>query len=178
METLLAAGADVSARKVFETEDGHFDGRQVLHLAATRGHDSVASILWRKGAEKDALDDQLLSPLMWAAMQGHLPVVKVLLAAGANISIRMYARETGKAAVHFAASFGHGEIISELLQNGEDKDIQDTDGYTPLTWAAFKGHLAAVEVLLEAGASTNIRNIADIGAPFRNNRWVGAHPYP
>jgi Ankyrin repeats (3 copies) len=40
----------------------------------------------------------------------------------------------------------------ELIQSGADINQQDEQGWTPLNWAAGKGKLAMVELLVEAGA--------------------------
>jgi len=54
--------------------------------------------------------------------------------------------------VHLAAYFGLREAMTALLKNGNDLDVKDTTGRTPLLWAAKKGHEAMVRLLLEKGA--------------------------
>jgi ankyrin repeat protein len=39
-----------------------------------------------------------------------------------------------------------------LLENGHDPNFKDTNGRTPLSWAAENGHEAVVKLLLEKGA--------------------------
>lgn len=61
-----------------------------------------------------------------------------------------------------AAKSGDTERVKALL--GEDKsltDARDQDGSTPLHCAAWKGHEAVVELLLEAGADANAQNEND-----------------
>ena len=61
-----------------------------------------------------------------------------------------------KQALMFAARDGNTAQIRGLLEQGVDPNIEDTDGYTPLTYAALKGDLAAVDMLLFAGAKVDV----------------------
>ena len=54
--------------------------------------------------------------------------------------------------VHYAAYFGLKDILRLLLVKPKvDPDTKDSDGRTPLSWAAENGHEAAVKLLLETG---------------------------
>src|SRR5262245_20865479 len=58
----------------------------------------------------------------------------------------------------------HGDIprITELLEtDGSLIEARDKDGSTPLHCAIWKGHQAAVALLLEAGADVNAHNEND-----------------
>src|SRR5215470_17942305 len=58
-----------------------------------------------------------------------------------------------------AAKKGDVAKIKELLaENGDLIHARDSDGSTPLHCATWKGQLAVVELLLEAGADVNARN--------------------
>ncbi len=61
-----------------------------------------------------------------------------------------------KQALMFAARDGNTSQIRGLLEQGVDPNIEDTDGFTPLTYAALKGDLAAVDMLLFAGAKVDV----------------------
>ncbi|XP_054765935.1 uncharacterized protein LOC129272871 [Lytechinus pictus] len=59
---------------------------------------------------------------------------------------------TGKTCVHLAAAAGHHEILLEFAQiPNVDFEALDPDERTPLHWAAVKGHVICVKVLLELG---------------------------
>jgi hypothetical protein len=46
--------------------------------------------------------------------------------------------------VHLAAYFGLGEVVGVLLKSRYDLDSKDSNGQTPLSWAAAKGNEAVV----------------------------------
>jgi hypothetical protein len=50
------------------------------------------------------------------------------------------------------AYFGLGEMMGVLLKSRYDLDSKDSNGQTPLSWAAAKGNEAVVKLLLEKGA--------------------------
>jgi ankyrin repeat protein len=54
--------------------------------------------------------------------------------------------------VHFAAYFCLTEILKLLVETGNvDVDSKDSEGRTPLFWAAAKGHEVVVKLLVETG---------------------------
>ncbi|KAJ5826584.1 ankyrin [Penicillium robsamsonii] len=61
-------------------------------------------------------------------------------------------------ALHLAAYFGIKEAATQVLESQGCWDIRDSDGRTPLSWAAENGHLAIVELLLENGAYLRSRD--------------------
>ncbi|CAG8976236.1 hypothetical protein HYALB_00012003 [Hymenoscyphus albidus] len=62
-----------------------------------------------------------------------------------------YSQRTPKniTGVHLAAYFGIKSVVQLLLDNAFEADSQDTDGQTPLSWAAENGHETVVKLLLK-----------------------------
>lgn len=56
------------------------------------------------------------------------------------------------------AKYGELKEVQALLNNGDNPNIQDKRGWTPLMWASAEGHLDVVDLLLEYGADPNIVN--------------------
>ncbi|OBT84412.1 hypothetical protein VE02_07114 [Pseudogymnoascus sp. 03VT05] len=57
---------------------------------------------------------------------------------------------------HLAAYFGLKKMMTNLLRKGHHPDSKDSYDYTPLLWAALKGHDGVVKLLLdEAGVNVN-----------------------
>ena len=45
--------------------------------------------------------------------------------------------------------------VENLIDGGTDVNVQDRDGYTPLIWAAFFGHVEILENLMVNAATIN-----------------------
>jgi hypothetical protein len=59
--------------------------------------------------------------------------------------------------VHLAAYFGLEEAVNAVLSSKRDPDPTDSQGRTPLSYAAATGHEAVVRVLLEKGADVDAK---------------------
>ncbi len=90
-------------------------------------------------------------PIQTAVYNGELDIVKSLLAAGADISVRT---SNGCTLLHLAAFHDHVDIAELLLKLGMDVDAT-TGGQTPLRAAAMHSHYAISTLFLMAGANAN-----------------------
>lgn len=126
----------------------------LLHWAAINNRTEIVQFLLERGAHVDAVGGELrATPLQWAARQGHLEAVVLLLRAGADAARR---DAEGCASLHLAAQFGHTAVVAYLVarQAGAGVDDGDAAGMTPLMWSCWK--VAAVDptrLLLTLGAS-------------------------
>ena len=57
-----------------------------MHLGSLNGHVEVVETLINAGAEVEAKDEDNDTALILAVYEGHLPVVKALLANNANVN--------------------------------------------------------------------------------------------
>lgn len=55
-------------------------------------------------------------------------------------------------ALHVAASHGHAEMVTALLDHGADPSITTHGGFAPLHYAAEAGHAEVITRLLGGGA--------------------------
>jgi ankyrin repeat protein len=128
------------------------------------------------------------SPLHEACFHGHLPLVKFLLAKGANLDARTHEGGTalssaclgarvGIAALliahgaklnpqcqlcsplHEAATKGSVECCQLLISKGAKLEVSDCYHGTPLHGACIRGQIQTAKILLDAGANVNARKI-------------------
>ena len=94
-------------------------------------------------------------PLYYAAMLGFRDLAEYLIARHPeNVNARGGIQVTP---MNVAASEGHANILSLLLDHGADVDGRDNEGSTPLHRALIKGKLEAAQCLLDRGADINAR---------------------
>ena len=89
-----------------------------------------------------------LTQLNAAVIAGNLESVRTLIREGADVN---ETDKFSKTPLHLACTFGHRDIVHELLQvEGININVQDVSGATPLHAAAYHGNQAIVQELLEA----------------------------
>uniref|UniRef100_A0A336K7Y1 Palmitoyltransferase n=1 Tax=Culicoides sonorensis TaxID=179676 RepID=A0A336K7Y1_CULSO len=124
----------------------------LLHWAAINNRKDLLRYFLDKGAIVDAIGGELqATPLHWATRQGHLGSVVLLMAAGADPSIR---DAEGISCIHLAAQFGHTALVAYFIAKGVSPDLQDRGGMTALMWASWKvSALDPVRLLITLGAN-------------------------
>ena len=109
-------------------------GDSALMLATLRGDVEVVDLLLRAGAE---FDHEGWNPLLYAAFQGHLPIVERMIGLGANIDGLAPNQAT---ALMLAARNGHTAVVRRLLQAGANVDRKNDAGLTADVWAEKSGN--------------------------------------
>jgi ankyrin repeat protein len=171
---LRASGGDASAKIAPEL---------ALLIAARAGDAKGVQAALAQDANVNAQDSRRetlgMRPLMLAAANGHLEIVRQLLDAGADVNatddipgqqrppgLAFAYREGGMEAVEHmgvtlgrtalmcAAEQGHVEIVTALISAGADLHAQDAVKETALTLAKEEKQKAVVAALLDAGASS------------------------
>lgn len=103
----------------------------------------------------NSLDDNNMTPLNTAALNGKSEIAKFLLEKGADISIGDI---DNSQPIHCAAISGDIQVAELLLAHGADVNEKDNNGATPLTFATGRGHLEMIGYLVEHGADVNAQN--------------------
>ena len=131
-----------------------------LHEAARRG-DATAVESWLKsGAEAGGISEKGDTPLHWAAIGGHVAVIRALLTAGADIAAEgpWHQNYDFGQPLHWATRGGSTDAVKELLAVGADVHIRTKNGRTALQEAGRWGSADAVKALLAAGADVHVRD--------------------
>ncbi|MEU0686593.1 ankyrin repeat domain-containing protein [Streptomyces uncialis] len=109
--------------------------------------------LLRSGADPEHPDEDGVTPLYLASVQGAADLVRLLLRAGADPD-----RPGGTEGLPLcaAAAGGHTDAVRALLTAGARPDAREEFGFTPLAWAISGGHTAIVTALLDAGGDPDL----------------------
>jgi ankyrin repeat protein len=107
---------------------------------------AAEALLNAPGIDVNFLNLEDESPLMFAALNGHLALAKKLIDKEADVN------KTGWTPLHYAATNGHVEIMRLLLEHNAFVDAESPNGTTPLMMAAQYGTGDAVKLLLDEGA--------------------------
>merc|ERR1719191_1014804 len=113
--------------------------------AAKEGNPAELAKGLAAGLPVSIYDEDGISALMMAAMSGNYEACGVLMRASADVNEAEPTNQ--RTPLMFAAQGGHAAILTELLNRGADASKQDSDGSTPLMWAALAGKVDAVNVL-------------------------------
>ncbi|OBT43608.1 hypothetical protein VE00_07037 [Pseudogymnoascus sp. WSF 3629] len=133
------------------TEAKNTEGETPLHRAAKRDYEIQSKLLLDSGANIEARrDNDDLTPLCLAALNGSESTVKLLLNRGACIDPKSHKTRTP---LDLAAMNGHDMVVTMLLNNSANINGSDRSGYTPLSWAAWSGHEKVLRLLLDRGAN-------------------------
>jgi ankyrin repeat protein len=149
-ELLLDAYANVNAK--------NHRGQTPLHRAV--GHPSLARLLIENLANVDAADNLGQTALHWAAQDGRVETVELLLSKGS----RTYLRDNcGQTPLHLAARSSRGAAgglaAAELLVNrGADVNARDMLNVTPAHLAAATGNAPLLDLLMSKGCDLELKD--------------------
>ncbi|KAL8883435.1 MAG: hypothetical protein Q9192_007167, partial [Flavoplaca navasiana] len=133
-------------------------GNTPLAWASARGdHESVATLLMH-GASITTANDVNAQPIHLAAQTGNIATIRALVHAGADINTVVH--RTQMTPIHYAAEYQDCfEHIQGLTELGARIGGRDYMGWTPLQWAAWRGHLFSLQALLQCGADVNSQTL-------------------
>jgi uncharacterized protein len=183
IKLLIARGAKVNATE-------NLRGTNALMWAAEQGHTAVVKFLLDNGADVESRSSIVqpikrnglgfarngqpsepmggLTALLFATREGSFDTVRVLVAAGANIT---QASADGSSPLLVATQNGHYDIGRFLLEHGADPNRANDKGWTPLYMTVAnrdalttavpppskEGALDFIKLLLDRGADPNVR---------------------
>jgi len=159
MRALLDAGADPTR--------WHPEGETPLMAAARTGRVDAVELLLSRGSLVNAVDPyQEETALMWASAEGHVEVVKALLAAKADPNLKAHVSTIterknadhpsgGFTALMFAVRNGHADVVEALVKGGADPKLTNADGASATVVAIVNDRFDLAKELLDLGADPN-----------------------
>ncbi|ELV12423.1 Palmitoyltransferase ZDHHC13, partial [Tupaia chinensis] len=128
-----------------------------LHWAIRQGHLPMVILLLQHGADPTLIDGEGFSSIHLAVLFQHMPIIAYLISKGQSVNMTDVNGQTplmlsaykviGPEPTGFLLKFNPSlNVVDKIHQN------------TPLHWAVVAGNVNAVDKLLEAGSSLDIRN--------------------
>lgn len=130
---------------------------RIADAAMDGNREAVHSLLKRKANVNGAQGDGMTA-LHWAAYWDDVEMMKLLLAAGANV--HAVTRVGAIPPLFLACANGSSAALELLLKAGANPNSINANGTTALMMAASSGNANAVKLLLDEGAGANAREAA------------------
>ena len=147
--------APMDLQIVLQAPTSKHEEKLELLAACSQGYLTIASLLVKAGANKNAKDGKGRTALMLTAGKGHVEIVRLLVEANADKDLQDC---TGYTALMLAAETGHVDVARLLLDAGAKKDLQHDDGCTALMHAVHNGHVDIARLLVEAAADQYLQD--------------------
>ncbi|KAI3366773.1 hypothetical protein L3Q82_009445, partial [Scortum barcoo] len=169
LEILIQHGGDVNAQAS--------NGDTVLYDAAGSGNLDSIELLLQHGANPNVASYACQLPIHRAAYEGHILALRTLIPITTKRAIRL----SGQDPIHSAADGGQVECLELLIQKGYDVnallDTHISENYgdlrkSPLYFAVSNGDVTCAEMLLAAGARTDLDPLRCILVAIRAERCV------
>ncbi|NXF94735.1 ZDH13 Palmitoyltransferase, partial [Eubucco bourcierii] len=128
-----------------------------LHWAIRQGHLTMVILLLKCGADPSLIDGEGFSSIHLAVLFQHMPIIAYLISKGQNIDATDL---NGRTPLMLLAQKAIGpEPMRFLLKfNPSLNAVDNVQKNTALHWAITSGNSSAVDLLLEAGASLDVKN--------------------
>jgi ankyrin repeat protein len=128
----------------------------LLFEAADKGNTDDVLKQLLKGADVNSKTYEGITPLMYAAQNGHLEVAEILIHNGADVNARP---ADGVTALIAATRFNHEDVIDTLIHYGALMNVKTNDSATALLYASAYGYFIPVDMLVFYGANVNLSAI-------------------
>ncbi|WQF88297.1 Putative P-loop containing nucleoside triphosphate hydrolase [Colletotrichum destructivum] len=146
---------DTAMHAMSDPRISHEANVSAVHIAAFFGLERLVrkAISNNKKVNFNAQTKRGETPLYWAVTHGRRSFAEFLIQEGAELNVPNVEKRT---ALHKAIMAGDRNLMEVILSSGSlNLELEDSEGYTCLRWAARYGQLKTVEALLKSGADVN-----------------------
>ena len=152
--------------------DPNRGGSKPLCLAAEHGLKAIAEKLLDAKANVNDTQKFGYTALHFAVQNGHKSLAELLLSRGADLNPHLVnlgqpgfdSGQMNATPLHLAVLNNRPILLDLLCANKADVDAKGSQGQTPLHYAASKGYVDAVEILLKYQADPNVKT--EQGSPL------------
>lgn len=163
LSSLIESGANPNTVNRFNNSTPLLVLIDWLDAQRGKGYEEVLAsikLLIENGADVNLTGKTMKSPLIAAVLQRNVPVVELLLAAGAEINFRDYKERT---AYSYAAEIGDKRLKRILMNAGADltagvREYEELYGENAFFQASADGRTDVVEAMIAAGRDVNSVN--------------------
>jgi ankyrin repeat protein len=136
------------------------DGVTALHRAARAGSLEMCKLLFEasSGSVLDVRDRLGSTPLTEAVSSNRLAVVELLHTQYGFDAFT--SAKNGATLLHAAAEAAEPPMLEYLIRSGLDINAVTDHAVTPVSLAVYRDRIAAVQTLLEHGASTDLADVS------------------
>ena len=165
IKAAVESGEDINAINEFDQKQQTPLLRAISYGYMDPVYVEIAKYLIEQGAEINHQDSDGFTALHYAAKNGHIDVVKMLLNKGASINV--YPDETkfykGETPLRSACSYPNAndknlEVVKYLVEKGASLEKNNLSFQSPLTDSINSKAPLTVQFLLEMGADPNVPN--------------------
>lgn len=136
-------------------KDLNGNGLSPLRYAVQWGNSKVVKLLLDSDAWVHAYPQEK-TVLHESVKTGSVDIVKLLLAAGADINVD---DDSGDTPLHMAIDSENVNILKLLIDSGANVNAKNEDSDTPLHTAIEKQKVKAIKLLLDAGSDVHAQNM-------------------
>src|ERR1700722_15097750 len=151
---LLGAGGDANTANDFRMTP--------LSEACTNGNSVFVRSLLKSGANPNTAVATGETPLMTGAKTGSADAVRMLIEYGAAINAKEPAQN--QTALMWAAAERHPDVVKAFIDAHADLKASSKQGFTAIHFAARRGDLESVKLLVAAGVDANFLTYVEGGA--------------
>ena len=151
IKSLIKAGANFDIYNNHDTSPLHFLAYNYSSATTSEQKElyiKSIKLLIKNGVSLNRVDIDG-TPLHDACQKSAIPVIKVLIEAGANINAH---NRSGNTPLHIAVNANNIEALKLLAKAGVDLNRKNNNGYPPIDWACELNRYSFVIFLIESGA--------------------------